>query len=78
MYDLILLGHSTVHVNANLSKLEKNFTIDVRTNWVSKNRLDFFNFYKYVHDCFGYILNSGDISIQGLMTQLYVILKIII
>lgn len=30
MYDLILLGWSTVDVNANLCKSERNFTIDVR------------------------------------------------
>ena len=34
MYDLILLGWSTVDVNANLCKSEWNFTIDVRARQV--------------------------------------------
>lgn len=34
MYDLILLGWSTVDVNANLCKSERNFTIDVRAGEV--------------------------------------------
>ena len=34
MYDLILLGWSTVDVNANLCKSERNFTIDVRAGQV--------------------------------------------
>lgn len=34
MYDLILLGWSTVDVNANLCKSERNFTIDVRVGQV--------------------------------------------
>lgn len=34
MYDLILLGWSTVDVNANLCKSERNFTIDVKVGQV--------------------------------------------
>lgn len=34
MYDLILLDWSTVDVNANLYKSERNFTIDVRAGQV--------------------------------------------
>lgn len=42
MYDLILLGCRTVDVNANLSKSETNFTIDVST--AGKNELDSYFF----------------------------------
>lgn len=41
-YDLILLGLSTVDVNANLCKSERNFTIDVRAGH-GKNLLDSYN-----------------------------------